>query len=255
LPARLATVRTWAFAIGDGAATRDLSRYDLVVLDGEDTTATRIRRLHRQGVLVLGYLSVGTIESYRSWYAAASPYRLELWSDWGEWYADVAAPGFRSLLTDTVAPALLAKGFDGLMLDNVDMIETHPAAVDGMHRLVAALAASVHRRHGFVFAQNGEDVIGPMQPSLDGWNREDVTSTYDFATRRYRHQPPAAVRAALTALRRLRRAGLLVTATDYVAAGDTALSTRARRNACSARALPFVSDIGLRRVPRRPLRC
>src|SRR5689334_4717776 len=84
---RMAGVRSFALALGDGAANRDLDGYDLVVVDGS-TPARRVKQLRAGGAIVLGYLSVGTIESYRSWFKAAKPYRLELWDDWGEWYAD-----------------------------------------------------------------------------------------------------------------------------------------------------------------------
>ena len=59
-----------------------------------------------------------------------------------------------------MAPNILRKGFDGLFLDNVDMIGDHPRQRRGMHRLVAALGRMVHRRDGYLFAQNGERVIG-----------------------------------------------------------------------------------------------
>jgi len=252
---RLAKIRSWAFAIGDGASTRDLSRYQLVVVDGQDTSAARVRALRRAGKVVLGYLSVGTIEKGRPWFAAASPYRMELWQDWGEWYADTSSPAFRTLIADQVAPGILGKGFDGLFLDNVDMIETHPRQAAGMRLLVGALARRVHAQHGLLFAQNGEDVIAPMLHDLDGWNREDVTGTYDFDSSAYVVQPSGETDAALAAIRRIRRAGLLVTATDYFPAGDAAGIERARRNACAAGALPYVSDIDLTRVLRVPLQC
>lgn len=84
-------MKTWALPLGEGALANVLRRpgaFDLVVVDSEETTAAQVRRLRRHGAIVLGYLSVGTIERYRWWYGAASPYRLELWGDWGDWYAD-----------------------------------------------------------------------------------------------------------------------------------------------------------------------
>src|SRR6476619_7169063 len=110
---RLAGVRTFALALGDGAANRDLSRYDLVVVDG-GTAATRVAAIKDNGPLVLGYLSLGTIERGRSWFAAAKPFRLDYWDDWGEWYADVSRKGFRDLILERVAPAIMRRGFDGL---------------------------------------------------------------------------------------------------------------------------------------------
>jgi uncharacterized protein (TIGR01370 family) len=254
---RLAEVRTFALALGEGNLGGNLRRrfagYDLVVVDGQEATARDVRRLRAGGRIVLGYLSVGTIERWRPWYRRARPYRLDLWDDWGEWYADVNRRGFRRLIARGVAPRILAKGFDGLFLDNVDMVESHPRRKRGMQILVRSLARRVHARDGFLFAQNGERSVGPLLRVLDGWNREDVSYTYDFDRRAYVRS--RGTRAAQAALRRIGRAGLLVTATDYVRARDQAARERAIANACAAGALPFVSDIGLRRVDQPPAAC
>ena len=154
-----------------------------------------------------------------------------------------------------MAPGLLRKGFDGLFLDNVDMIAGHRRQRRGMHRLVVALGRLVHGRDGYLFAQNGEDVMGPMLRHLDGWNREDVSRTYGFERRRYVPVSPADHRAALRALRRIRARGLLVTATDYARGGDFRAARAAIAAACGAGALPYVSDIDLERVPRPAPRC
>lgn len=255
---RLRDARSFAFAIGGDASSVDttlLGRYDLVVVDGEGVTPQVVQALHAEGALVLAYVSVGTIESYRSWHAAASPYKLELWDDWGEWYADTSQAGFRNLITGTVVPPMLAKGVDGLFLDNVDMISGHEAQAPGMYALVEALGALVHRDGRILFAQNGEEIVDPLLDVLDGWNREDVTSTYDFDTETYRRVPAADTREALDGLRRVRAAGVFTTATDYTASATSAVSTESTANACSAGALSFVSDIGLTRIPATPARC
>jgi hypothetical protein len=248
---RLAGVHSFALALGDGAsAPATLVGYDLVVVDGS-TPASRVKRLRAQGSIVLGYLSVGTIESYRSWYRAAKPYRLDFWGDWGEWYADVARAGFRELIAKRVAPAIMRRGFDGLFLDNVDMIAEHRPQAAGMRKLVARLAGGP----GYLFAQNGDEIINPFRRYLDGWNREDLSRTYDFDSKRYVAVPTADSAAAQATLQRIGEYGLLVTATDYVAAGDDAAAARATRIACDIGALSYVSDIDLRRVPQPPPTC
>jgi hypothetical protein len=251
---RLAGVGDWALALGSRQPVERLAKFDLVVVDGEETPRAEIRALRRRGTLVLGYLSVGTIERDRGWFRRAKPYRLELWQDWGEWYADVSAAGFRRLIVRRVAPALLRKGFSGLFLDNTDMVEGHRRQRAGMRTLAGSLSRLVHRRRGLLFTQNGEASIGPTLRFYDGWNREDVSYGYDFDRKRYRREPAAGRRSALAALRRIAAAGLLVTATDYVVRGDTAAAADAAATACSAGALPFVSDIALRRLP-EPVRC
>ena len=258
--ARLAAARSFAFAIGDGTLGGNLSRryagFDLVVVDGENAGAREVAAIKRaSGGLVLAYLDVGTIESYRSWYNAAKPYRLDYWGDWGEWYANVNAAGFRSLLLGRVAPAMLATGFDGLFLDNTDMTETHAAQKPGMRALVAGLSRLVRARGKLLMAQNGAGVNWPLRRFYDGINFEDVSFSYDFARHAYFRRGAGSVARAQEEIRRYRRAGLKVTATDYLAARKTKETLIAVRNACSAGALPYVSDINLTRIPVRPFLC
>jgi hypothetical protein len=69
---------------------------------------------------------------------ASAALRLAAWRDWkGGWLADVSRPGFRRELARRIAPRLVRKGFDGLFLDNVDMIEQrrHRAQRAGMRKL------------------------------------------------------------------------------------------------------------------------
>ena len=254
---RLRAVRSFGLAIGSGDLAGDIGAryhgYDLVVVDGQQANARQVATLRAGRRLVLAYVSVGTIERGRPWYRAARRYRLDLWRDWGEWYADTAKGGYRRLIEQVVAPAMLKKGFDGLFLDNVDMTETHPRQASGMRALVRALSRRVHARHRFLFAQNGEDSVAPLLPALDGWNREDVSFTYDFGRRIYRAVPDVA--GAQAALRRIAAAGLLVTATDYTPGDDARAQVAATANACAAGALSFVSDIGLTRIPQPAPRC
>ncbi|MBC7460628.1 MAG: endo alpha-1,4 polygalactosaminidase [Thermoleophilia bacterium] len=256
---RLVGVSSFAFGIGDGMLDGNIAKrfagYDLVIVDGDLVTAHQIAALHATGAVVLGYLDVGTIESGRPWYHDVEQYRMELWDDWGEWYADVRQPGFQRVIAGKVAPQMLAKGFDGLFLDNTDMVEGHPAQRGGMRRLVRLLARQVHSRDGVLFAQNGAESVAAIAPLLDGWNREDVTSTYDFDTHRYIAQTAADVGAAQKELRAMARRGLLTMATDYTATGQGAPARRATANACRAGAVSFVSDIGLTRMPAAPPTC
>ncbi|MDP2182413.1 MAG: endo alpha-1,4 polygalactosaminidase [Actinomycetota bacterium] len=251
---RLAPVRNWALAIGGDLNERSLERlgrFDLVVVDGEKVTPEQVALLHRKGTLVLGYLSVGTIEKDRSWFPAVERHRLGKLEDWDEWYADVSKPGFRNELTG-VAETMLAKDLDGLFLDNVDIIETHPEQDAGMRLLVERIANRTHAVGGYVLAQNGEDVLGGMVDMLDGWNREDVTWTYDFDSESYVRVSERDHQSAIRALRDMRVRGLLTLATDYVAQPRSTAEEESVAAARSAGALPYVSDIWLERVPTRP---
>jgi len=260
---------SFAFAIGDGnlaggpAQVRArLGAFDLVVVDGELARGDEVAGLRAAGSTVLAYLSVGTIERWRSWYPDVKGFRLGAWRAWkDEWFADVSQRKLRRLLVRRIAPGILAKGFDGLFLDNVDMVETrgHRRQRAGMRRLVRALAGLAHADGGLLFTQNGDWGLRRLGllDAIDGWNREDVTWTYDFERRRYVRNRAAARRAALAELEAMAARGLTTTATNYTRAGDDAAERESIADACSVGALPYVGDIGLtaRRLPNPPLSC
>jgi cysteinyl-tRNA synthetase, unknown class len=260
---------SWAFAIGNGHlkgsaadVSERLGEFDLLVVDGEEATRAEIGALHDAGASVLAYLSVGTIEKWRSWYRKLKRYRLRAWQDWkDEWFADTSKRKLRQALARRIAPRILAKGFDGLFLDNVDMIETrnHRAQRKGMRKLVRKLARLVHRRDDLLFTQNGAWGLRKLGllDLIDGWNREDVTWTFDFDRHRYVPNTERRLAQAQAELRRMAARGLITMATDYTKASDDAAEAEAVANACEAGALPYVSDIGLtvKRLPQPPLDC
>jgi len=260
---------SFAFAIGNGnlsggpaEVAERLGAFDLIVVDGELARADEVAALRDGDSIVLAYLSVGTIERWRSWYPRLKRYRLAAWRDWkDEWFADVSRAKLRRELSERIAPELLAKGFDGLFLDNVDMVEArrYRAQRDGMRRLVRDLSSLAHSDGRLLFTQNGHWGLRKLDllDAIDGWNREDVTWTYDFDRRRYVENGDGPRRAALRELRDLAGRGLLTTATDYTRTGDARARAAAVANACDAGALPYVGDIGLsaRRLPDPPLTC
>ena len=266
----LTAADSFAFAIGnhmlDGNAATVGARFapfDVVIVDGEEATAAKVGAIQSQGTVVLGYLSVGTIEKWRGWYEQVKRYRLNADQNWrDEWFADTSRPGYRNAIVDDIAPTLLAKGFEGLFLDNVDMVETrnHRAQRAGMRMLVAELSDLAHSGGDLLFAQNGAWILEKlgMVAYLDGWNREDVTWTYDFDHHRYIRVGDHAHQEAIHELTRFHdHFGLFTTATDYTARAHGRATRRSVRNACSAGALPYVSNINLtlERLPDPPLRC
>jgi uncharacterized protein (TIGR01370 family) len=266
---RLVDAESWAFAIGNGQLGGDrqavgdrLGGFDLVVVDGELTTEGEIAELHERGAAVLGYMSVGTIEKWRGWYDRVKRFRLEPWKAWkDEWFADVSKPRLRRIIARDIAPRIVGKGFDGLFLDAVDMIEVrrHRAQRAGMRKLLRELARLTHGQGDLLFAQNGFWGLRKfgIRKFLDGWNREDVTTKFDFDRRRYRRAPRAHRRAAMSELERMANLGLFTTAADYTKKPRGRLHADSIANACAVGALPYVSNIGLtvRRLPDPPLTC
>lgn len=275
--ARGLSVSSFAFAIGNGtldgnaAAVGDrYAGFDLVVVDGEEAKADEVEEIEAGGAVVLAYLSVGTVEKWRGWYPRLKPYRLTAWRDWkDEWYADASKAGYRDELVAIAGDEILDKGFDGLFLDNTDMVESrsHRKQRNGMGELVADLDELVDAGGRLLFTQNGApgmlegygDAVDPLIGHFDGWNREDVTWTYDFDRRKYVRNRSGDREDALAELDEIGSAGLVTTATDYVDLddGDTDAECESVANAEGVDALDYVADIGLtkRAVAANPPGC
>ena len=178
---------------------------------------------------------------------------------WDEWYADVNNPKFRTLITGKVLPRILAGGFDGVFLDNVDMVESHPQQQNGMKILLSTVSEEMHRRGRVVMAQNGDSQLSWMLKWLDGWNREDVSFTYNFSTRRYRKTSTSERAQAAQAIRRVRAVHVSAFTTDYLPNSASASAVRqiaeAVKRSCALGAKPYVGSILLDRTPRKPLHC
>ena len=194
--------------------------------------------LHQGGALVLGYLYAGTIEPYRPWFRRAKPYRLDYWKQWGEWYANVDAPGFRKLILG-VATGFERKGLDGLFLDNTDMIETHPKQAPGMR-------PSSRRSRS---SSTAATVSSSPRTAPTSTVPSSVTSTAGTA----RTSAPTEARCA--DLRAMHARGLLTLATGYVKDASSPAVARDIRLACETGALPFVSNLELTRIPQPPPHC
>jgi hypothetical protein len=89
--------------------------------------------------------------------------------------------------------------------------------------------------------------VEPLVQHFDGWNREDVTWTFDFDRRRYVPNSAGDRNAALDELESIGAHGLVTMATDYVDLADADLEPEceAVAYAAGAGALPYVADIGL----------
>ena len=91
-------------------------------IDGQNSTVTTVRALHRKGRKVVCYLSAGSVEAYRpdarSFPAAVVGKTLDGWPD--ERWLDVRQTGVLLPIMARRVAVCAAKGFDAVEFDNVD---------------------------------------------------------------------------------------------------------------------------------------
>ncbi|MEK7184429.1 MAG: endo alpha-1,4 polygalactosaminidase, partial [Patescibacteria group bacterium] len=211
---------TWATYYGEGQVDV-LKQYQLVNLEGQNYSAAEIAAIKSGGTKVISYLNVGACEidgeDARSYAAACQPYKLESYHGFpGEFWMDVSNAGWRSVVLDTIAPPLAAKGIDGFFFDNLDVVDLRENRPD-IHAGLVALVQELRAKYpSMIFvANNGFTVINELLPSIDALTKEDVFSTYDFDTNTYKDQEVAVTNEIVARLSQLKQQGLPILTIDF----------------------------------------
>ncbi|MHB2015775.1 MAG: MJ1477/TM1410 family putative glycoside hydrolase [Candidatus Xenobia bacterium] len=269
----LLSVRTWVYqlqnlnlnamaATGFDAAVIDYSQ------DGTDAgafTASQIAALHESGKLVLAYMDIGEVESFRFYEPAFSQNNPQLLGpqnvgsfDGGtlvrydsDVWQSIFSPLPGATPGDTYIDRILSAGFDGVYLDVIDAFETGfaqqniPNPQGAMVSFVARIAAYARSRHpGFVvIGQNAEVLASDPQyvATIDGIAEEETFFTeqngLDVAT------ATDVTRQTENNLNAFEAAGRVVWTVDY--ASQPADINAAYAASLSAGYIPYVTDINL----------
>ena len=153
----------------------------IIVLEPDNYTKEQIKAIKGKGYAVLGYLSAGTLEDYRSWWRKFSKHKLKRLSDWPhEWYMDLRKTDWRSFLLAR-AVALKGKGFDGWWLDNLDVYSEYKSKA--MFDVIKAFLQKLQGYKGYVMINGGSEWVDDaidkgltLSKFLDGYTQEEVFS-------------------------------------------------------------------------------
>ncbi len=98
-----------------------LDAYDIVVIEPSEFTEEDIHNLQEQGKVVYGYLNVGAIEEYRSYFGDYEDLTLGVYEEWpDERWMDVSDNQWQSFIQE-LGQSYIDMGFDGLFIDNCDV--------------------------------------------------------------------------------------------------------------------------------------
>lgn len=219
----LQTVRSWVSYYGDDDIEA-LRQFDLIDIDAEagagNYTQDEINALKADGKIVVSYLNIGAIETFRSYWGPGQVYKLDPYGGWpDEYWADTSQSGWQDLIISE-AGKLLAKGVDGFYLDNLDVAEKYgdrPELRRGVVTIIERLRKTYPQ--AILIAQNGlflrnDEGSGKKRvyAYLDGWAQEEVFTTYEDG---YRKVAKEQTDAYVAALQDLQRQGLITFCLDY----------------------------------------
>jgi uncharacterized protein (TIGR01370 family) len=100
-----------------------LYAYDWVVLDADNPYMEVLKEkgFYQKGrAKLIGYMSVGEIETYRDYYKDLKKYSIGTNPMWKSLVADVRNKEYRKFLLEVVAKRIADRGFEGFLLDTLD---------------------------------------------------------------------------------------------------------------------------------------
>jgi len=171
-----------------GANPEDMASRQLpetIVIDAQYYSDDQIAELKDDGHIVYTYLNLGSIESFRDYYADYEDLTLDTYENWeDEKWVDVTSPKWQRFMFDK-ADELLAKGVDGFFIDNADVYYHYPT--DDVFEAVSSILKELQSKDTYVLINGGDSYVreylnryGNLDDILDGVNQESVYTSIDW---------------------------------------------------------------------------
>jgi len=233
-----------SYAVYYGAGKiENLSSFDLVIIESENYSKDEIEMLKRNGTIVLSYLSVGEVRGDRWYFNSVKVCTMGKNPTWNSYYVNVSCKAWRDVILNVLIPRILSKGFDGLFLDTVDVVDVFPNMRDDMINLISEIRS---RYPNIVIIQNrGFSIIDETARYIDGVLFECFTTHYNWTSKRYEvWKDRDWIDMQAERLANLReRYGIVVLTLDY--AEDNDLKNLCIEHARRYKFIPFVSNVKL----------
>jgi len=127
--------------------------------------------------LVLGYVSLLTIGGWEPW-AKMVPRDIIVgeWREWGEYVVNACSDEWRKVL-DYAVRYVESRGFDGVFLDNLDLVDEY----EWMAGCAASLVARVREEHpgAKIMVNRGFSILDSIAPYIDHLLVESYPSYYE----------------------------------------------------------------------------
>jgi len=177
---RLISVSNYAVYYGDFDV--NLTKFDLVITS--PLYLSEEVALLKNSSIVVAYLSLTTISGWEPWAENVSEDLIIGYDpDWDEYIINVSDPRWEKIVLNVVE-WFLSKGYSGVFLDNVDMVEDYPS----LNWSVIEIMGKIRKTYrGAIIVQNrGFAVLNITSKYIDLLLFEDFGSLYDFEQGTYR---------------------------------------------------------------------
>ncbi|MBQ8967620.1 endo alpha-1,4 polygalactosaminidase [Ruminococcus sp.] len=178
-----------SYGVFIGASPKDaayMENYDKIVIDAQYFTADEITELKKAGHTVYSYIDLGSVENFRPYYDDYEKFTLDVYENWEEEkWVDVSQEEWQTFVVDELAVSILAKGVDGLFVDNTDVYYHYPT--DEMFEGVTAILKGFKALDTYVVINGGDAYVteyqqrnGNLDGVMDAVNQETIFSKINW---------------------------------------------------------------------------
>ena len=161
-----------------GSKIKSVKDYKVLVIDGQNYSASDIASLKKAGHIVYSYLNIGSVESNRYYYKRFKSLRLKTYQNWeDEYWVNVGKKKWRNFIVDTIAAKIAAKGVDGFWVDNCDVYEYNKKK--SIYKGLVKILTRLQKFHKKITINGGDQFVTPLikkgkKNLIDGVVQEEV---------------------------------------------------------------------------------
>ncbi len=222
--------------------------YDWIVLDQDypyiDTLINENSSQYRKAK-IFGYISVGEIEKYRSYYEELKKFAVGKNTMWDSLIADLRIKEYRDFLIERVAKNIVERGFDGFFLDTLDSymlvakVEEYGEYQEALIDFITTLKEKYPEK--LIITNRGFEILDKVKHLVDGVAAESLFYGLD-SNRNYVKVPEEERRWLLLQLYRIKAYGLPAIVIDYVPPKNKKLAIKVVRKIKSLGFIPYVAN-------------
>lgn len=215
------TKRDYGVFLGiDKSEIHKLNNYQTVVIDPSNFSESNIKQLHKDGKIVYGYLNVGSIEKFRSYFEHFQNLTLGPYENWpDESWINVASADWQNFIVQDLGKKYADKGIDGFFIDNTDVYYQYPTedTFQGLCLIMKRL-----KNYKLKILINGGDLFVSkcMDEKIaanlfDGINQECVFTGINFNNKTYGSQDKDETKRYKKYLSKVKKFGLEIYLLEY----------------------------------------
>ena len=193
-----------------------IRNFKYAILEPDEFNAFEVGIMREFNQWVLGYISMGEVSEFRSYYKAIEDKTLGKNEIWDSYYLDLTDKRTREALL-AVVDTIHQKGFNGLFLDTVDVFGpwgNSPDQADALASLLAEFKAKYPDLH--LMQNSGIELLPKTQDYVSSLALESILTDYNFDEMKYAYRNRDGARERASSMNKvLKTYGMDVVAIEY----------------------------------------